>query len=149
MSKKLHSLKIPGDAEWIGYKGDLDVQHSYRMLFGKSLDDVQRFFGGAQSISRADELLFMPRAAFQYYVCAFAQFVMSDCALEDADSASSFLRLLLAREKREPGSVSQIYSRLAPAMEFVAAHQEQFDADINIYGKFNEIVNELKILFGQ
>jgi hypothetical protein len=43
-------------------------------------------------MERADELLFMPRVAFQYYVFALADFVRSQEAPGDADSASSFLR---------------------------------------------------------
>ena len=58
-----------------------------------------------QSIERADELLFMPRQAFQYYVFAFAIFVISENASGDPDSASPFLQLLVALEERDPGSV--------------------------------------------
>ena len=42
-------------------------------LLRRSLDEVQSHFGGGHSIQRADELLFMPRRAFQYYVLAFTQ----------------------------------------------------------------------------
>jgi hypothetical protein len=95
-------LKIPGDMEWSGYETDLDVRDAHRMMFGKSIEEVQAHFGDAHSISRADELLFMPRGAFQYYALAFAEFLKSDRARGDSDSASSFIRLLLARQKTRP-----------------------------------------------
>jgi hypothetical protein len=76
----------------------------------------------------------MPRQAFQYYVFAFADFVLSDKAIGDPDSASPFLRLLMAREERDTGSVAQIYSEFLPAIEHVASHQGAYDADRNIYG---------------
>jgi hypothetical protein len=62
----------------------------------------------------------------------------------DSDSASSFLRFLLNREKRDPGSVSRIYSELLYAIERVSSHQGIYDADANIYGKFEELTVELK-----
>src|SRR5688572_21500435 len=95
--------KIPGKAERAGYESDLDVMYAHRLMFSKSADEVQHLFGGVHSISRADELLFMPRGAFQYYVLAFAQFVMSPQAAEDSATASSFLSLLSHREERDTG----------------------------------------------
>jgi hypothetical protein len=62
MTKK---LRIPGAMEWSGYEADLDVRDAHRMMFGKGIEEVQQYFGDVHSISRADELLFMPRGAFQ------------------------------------------------------------------------------------
>lgn len=141
MAKK---LKVPGPIEWSGYESDLDVRDAHRMMFGKSIQDVQDLFGDVHSISRADELLFMPRGAFQYYVLAFAEFMKSERARGDPDSASSFLRLLLAREQRDPGSVSRIYQDLAPVVAFVSANQTRFDAGPEIYGTFGELADNLR-----
>jgi len=135
--------KIPGPIEWSGYKDDLDVWHAHKLFFGKPMSDVQHFFGGTQSIERADELLFMPRQAFQYYVFAFADFLLSDKAIGDPDSASPFLRLLVAREERDSGSVAQIYSELLSTIEYVASHQSTYEADRNIYGNFEELAEKL------
>ena len=141
MAKK---LKVPGPMEWSGYESDLDVRDAHRMMFGKSIQEVQHLFGDVHSISRADELLFMPRGAFQYYVLAFAEFMKSERARGDPDSASSFLRLLLAREKRDPGSVSRIYEDLAPVVQFVSENQTRFDANPEIYGAFGEHAENLR-----
>jgi hypothetical protein len=142
------NLKVPGSNEWAGYEADLDVRYAHKIFFGKSIAEVQCFFGGIHSIQRADELLFMPRHAFQYYVFAFADFVLSDQAAGDSDSASPFLRLLISREQRDPGSVSDIYPHLASTVEYVASHQAQYDADPNIYGSFQELATQLKALCG-
>jgi hypothetical protein len=144
MSK--HKRTIPGKAEWSGYQQDLDVKHAHKLMFGKSISDVLGLFGGVRSIERADELLFMPRRAFQYYVFSFAEFLRSDEAIGDSDSASSFLRLLMSREERDPGSVTAIYSDLASFIEYVASHQVEFDADVNIYGKFSDLAKRIKAL---
>lgn len=125
--------KIPWQVEWPGYQQDLDIKSAHKLMFGKSTTEVQELFGGVRSIERADELLFMPRGAFQYYVFAFAEFLQTDAATGDSDSASPFLRLLINREERDPGSVSKIYDEMAPAVEYVASHQTQFEADENIW----------------
>jgi hypothetical protein len=138
--------KVPGVAEWSGYKDDLDTKYAHKLFFGKSISEVLQYFGGVHSIERASELLYLPRAAFQYYVLAFAEFVRSDECIGDSDSASPFLNLLVNREKRDPGSVAQIYSELAPAVDFVAQNQDRYDADPNIYGTFSEKAETLRHL---
>jgi hypothetical protein len=143
---KRRRRKIPGSIEWSGYRGDLDVRYAHKLFFGKSTAEVQRYFGGTRSIERADELLFMPRLAFQYYVFAFADFVLSAAAAGDSDSASSFLRLLVAREERDVGSVATIYLELLPFIEQVSSHQSMYEADPNIYGSFPELAEHIRNL---
>lgn len=137
-------MKTPGEAEWRGYKTDLDVKHARKLLFGKSIDEVQSLFGGSRSIERADELRFMPRGAFRYYVRAFAKFVTSEEARGDPDSASSFLHLLVTREERDRGSVAEVYPALAETVEFIASHQQHFDAELAIYGSFRELATKIR-----
>lgn len=139
-----HQREIPGRDAWSGYEDDLDVKYAHKLLFGKSTAEVQQYFGGTRSIERADELLFMPRRAFQYYVFAFAEFVVSDAAVKDSDSASPFLLLLVNREKRDPGSVSEIYLELRSVVEFVASHQDRYEADPDIYGSFPDLAELLR-----
>jgi hypothetical protein len=141
-------MKIPGAEEWAEQK-DVDARNVHAFWYGKSLDDVQEFFRGSQSIQRSDELLFMPRRAFQFYIFAFTQYVMSEAAVGDSDAAGSFLRVLIAREKGDPGSVAQIYDQLQATLEFVAESQARFDADHNIYGDFREKAAELAKLCGK
>ncbi len=139
-------MRIPGEAEWRGYETDLDVKYARKLLFGKSIDEVQALFGGSRSIERAQELRYMPRGAFRYYVKAFAKFVTSEAARGDPDSASSFMRLLVTREERDPGSVAEVYSELAETIEFIASHQQHFDADHDIYGSFRELATKIRAL---
>jgi hypothetical protein len=149
VNKRQIVAKIPGTEEWAGYKDDLDVRQAHSLWFGKSVDEMQPHFSGGRSIQRADELLFMPRRAFQFYIFAFAQYVRSDTAIGDSDAASCFLRFLTAREKREPGSVAQIYDQLQATLEFVAESQPRFAADHDVYGDFHELAAALAKLCGK
>lgn len=138
-----HGLKIPDESAWYGYEEDLDVHYLHVLFYGKSIEEVQGYFGEGRSIERMDELLFAPRPVFQYYVRAFACFVMSEAAAGDSDSASPFLSLLEEREKREPGSVRIIFPALKEVLAFIAKNQAYFDAPVDIYGDFNERVRKL------
>jgi hypothetical protein len=141
--------KIPGAEEWAGYEDDFTARNAHSFWFGKSLEGMRPYFEGGHSIQRGQELLFMPRGAFEFYVLAFAQYVMSDAAIGDADAASSFLGFLAAREKRDPGSVARIYERLQPTIEFVAESQPRFDAEHDVYGDFREKAATLAKLCGK
>lgn len=143
MTKKIN---IPDNAEWAGWEEDLDVKYAHKLLFGKSISEVIHHFARSP-IERASELLFMPRKAFQYYVFAFAEYLNSDESIGDSDAASPFLRLLVAREKRDPGSVMEIYLQLSPTVTFVAQNQERFDANPDIYGHFDDLAKELDEIY--
>jgi hypothetical protein len=135
---------IPDESAWYGYEKDLDVKYLHDRFFGKSITEVQRYFGGGSSIERASELLFAPRPVFQYYIHAFVAFLLSPHAEGDPDSASPFLGLLESREERDPGSVRDIYPSLAACVDFIAANQSLFDANIDIYGDFQERARSIR-----
>jgi len=134
----ISDAKIPDESDWVGCDTDPDLGYLRELFFGKSNAEVQEYFGDRCSIQRMDQLLSAPRAVFQYYVHAFAAFVMSEHAAGDAHSASPFLKLLEAREARDPGSVKAIYQSLVECVEFVASHQAHFDAHVAIHGDFKE-----------
>ena len=136
-------LRIPNASDWHGYESDLDVRSLHGLFFGKSIDEVQSYFGEGRSIERMDELLFAPRPVFQYYVRAFARYVLSKAAVGDSDSASPFLSLVEEREMRDPGSVRNIIHALDEALVFVAHNQAYFDAPLDIYGDFSERVQRI------
>ena len=136
--------KIPDRSDWYGYEDDLDVPYMRDLFYGKSNEEVQEYFGENRSIERAAELLSCPRAVFQYYVFAFAHFLISERAIGDPDSASPFLGLLEAREKLDPGSVQEIYSSLEECVAFVASKQAYFEAPIEIYGDFRERYQDIR-----
>ena len=140
--------KIPGPKEWEGYKNDLDVQYAHKMFFGKSIPEVMDHFSvGGRCIERASELFFMPRKAFQYYVQAFAEYVKSERAAGDPDAASPFLRLLINREERDPGSVVEICRKLSDTVDFFASHQSYFQAPEEIYGSFQDLGDQIRAAY--
>ena len=144
--QRVRDRGIPGAAEWQGYEDDLDACDAYELMAGRTLDEVSEHFRDTVSIMHAGELRCSPRGAFSYYVFAHAAFLLSESAAAESDSASSFLRLLISREELDPGSVKELYAELGPLARFVASRQAYFDADLRIYGDFNELSVRLDAL---
>jgi hypothetical protein len=142
---------IPGDVEWAGYEDDLDSRYAHEMFFGKSIEQVLRLFEKSDVLSRAEDLHYMPFAAFKYYIFAFARFVLSDRAAGDSSAANAFLCTLMERESEVPGCMSDLYVQLKPTVEFIATHQKYFDADPEIYGNFKDRAESLRAMceFGE
>jgi hypothetical protein len=61
-----------------------------------------------------------------------------------ADAASCFVRLLGDRVRTDAAGVATIYPALKPAIDSVAERQAFFDADVDIYGSFSDIVQEIE-----
>ncbi len=133
-----HFDRVPDKSAWHGYQNDSDVRDLHERFFGKSHGQVQEYFGEGSSISRMDELMFAPRPVFQYYVQSFAMYVLSPAAAGDSATASAFLSLLEARDGQDAGSVGEVYPLVAKCVDFIATHQEHFDAPAHIYGSFKE-----------
>ena len=105
MDKK---IKVPTSRDWIGYDKDLDLKDLHRLVYGKKVEDIYYYFKNGAHVSRADELLHSNRKIFQYYIYAFALYLVS-IGQNDIDAEDEFLRLLINREKKDNGSVYQIY----------------------------------------
>ena len=136
--------EVPDEVSWYGYDGDRDVRHLHELFYGKSLDAVQEYFGHGRSVERMVELLLVPLPVFQYYVHAFAQFVVSERAEADTDSANCFLSLLEDREGSDPDSVCSVIRSLNDHLNFIANNQAYFNAPIDVWGLFSERVARLR-----
>lgn len=101
-------LQVPTNKEWKGYEADLDLIDFHRLVYGKRVEDIYYYFKNGAHISRADELLYSNRKVFQYYIFAFALYLML-IGEDDIEAQEGFLSLLLNREERDQGSVRQIF----------------------------------------
>ena len=101
--------QIPGAEDWRGDRVDSHLRRAHEILFGKSFDEARRCSSSGESIGLAQALRHMPRGAFRYDVRAFAANLLSEPARGDADAASTFLGLLVDREKLDPGSVLEVH----------------------------------------
>jgi hypothetical protein len=140
----VRTKRIPGAEAWRGYQSDPDAKRAHALFFGKSIEEVIDLFRGGQCIQRAQELRFMPRGAFRYYVHAFGSYVTSQEPLDSLE-ARVFLGLLQSREELDPESVSEIYAELSASIEFIASQEERFYAQ-DLDGSFGDLVKKVRAL---
>lgn len=105
---KTKKIKIPSSDDWIRYENDLDLKDLHKLIYGKKVEEVYYYFKNGAYISRADELLHSNKKVFQYYIYAFALYLIF-IGQNDVDAEDGFLRLLINREKTDKGSVYSIY----------------------------------------
>ena len=67
----------------------------------------------------------------------------SSTGLNDNTSSgvSIFLNLIEERVRKESDVIKDVYPELKPLLYHIAKNQEQFDADLDIYGKFMDKYN--------
>lgn len=133
-------MPIPSEEEWGGYKADLDTEYAHRLFAGKTNDDMQTAFE-ENVIERTDELRWMPKMPFQYYMLGFKQFIENRAENCDdrSDAASCFIRLVAEKLKNTPDFILPILDQLLPTVEYIVENQSPFDAEVSIYGNFSEI----------
>ncbi len=139
---------IPEGKDWGDCEDDLDQKFTRDLYLGKSNEEMEeRFLSGP--IEVASELQFMPRIPFQYYMIGFRDSVLSlkHNELDISTSASSFLNLVLYKLKNDRGDILPIMASLKAAIDYIVENQDKYDADIDIYGDFNEVKADIEGLW--
>lgn len=136
---------IPTEDDWADWKDDLDQKHAHGVYCGQSNEQMQNRFI-TSPVAAAGELEFMPPIPFQYYMVGFRDSVLSGKhdEVEAANAASCFVRLVYEKLKNNRNDIIAIMEALMPAVEHVAEHQEDFGADLDIFGDFEELLREVK-----
>jgi hypothetical protein len=127
---------IPTEAEWRSEPWDMDVSYAYKHFAGKSFEEAVDLFKD-NALTYQEDVMFMPRACFPFYVRAYVAYLHSDASKDDADGASCFFGLAEFRteEIRSDGS---LVSEIVNTLRHLATRQEWYDADVDIYGSFAE-----------
>lgn len=140
--------EVPSKAAWGELRADdLDVHAAYKDFFGKSNSEIQQAYTNC-AIEMADSLRWMPPNPFRYYIKGFAQFILGGNfhEFDAADAASSFLRLIEDKLRKQPDSIAPAIDEVLSAVEYLANNQMTFGADPDIYGVFIEkrkVIEEL------
>ena len=106
----------------------------------------------AHALSASEALVYMPEVPFRYYMFCFKEVLLSEKCLstglnfEAPNLASTFLLLLESKLTESPSSLVGVIDQLMPVAEFVALNQERYNADIDIYGSFPELLTKIKQL---
>ena len=136
---------IPTEIDWGDWKVDVDQVYTHNLYIGKSnLEMNERYLIGPVEV--LSELQFIGKIPFQYYVLGFRDSVLSknhSDVFDMASAASCFIKLLAVRAKAAIADIAEIEGELMPAAKYIAVHQEEFGADIDIYGDLSIVVDEI------
>jgi hypothetical protein len=125
---------------------DLDAQWALEQFLGRSFSDAVALFA-TNALYYGEALASMPPVPFNFYARALAQYLTSEAARDDADGASSFLRIFAWILETRPHIIEpQTRARLLNAAEHVAANQAFYQASVSIYKRFPEQLNRIKRL---
>ena len=141
---------IPTEADWGDYHADVDQKWSHDQYCGRSNIEMQTYFRNSP-IEAASDLRFMPEIPFRYYMLGYRDVVMSGQFEHhfDSDAASCFLSLVAEKLEKQPRYIVPIMTDLLDAVEYVANHQAQFEADEDIYGNFKEKLTQIQRLYAE
>ena len=145
---RLRRQRVPTEQDWGNYRDDLDQNDAHQKFAGKTNEEMQKHFRN-NAIATTNDLRWMPRIPFQYYMMGFRDYIASGNfeSTWASDSASCFLRLVQEKLENHPDHILAIMPELLPTIEFVANNQTRFDADESIYGNFLEKLKHIQTLY--
>jgi len=138
-------MRIPTLEDWGDIDpDDLDAKWALKQFLGKSFAEAEDLFA-SNALHYGEDVQSMPRAVFSYYAPALAKYLTSDRARGDSDGASSFLHMLIYMLKNHPAVIApDTKDILLKAAEHVANGQPFYEASVEIYGQFSELLAELR-----
>jgi hypothetical protein len=140
-------MEIPTDEDWPRPDPDyLDEAWAYKNFHGKSFEEAVRLFED-NSLHYQEDLMYMPVKVFGYYLKAYIAYLTSDAARGDSDGASCFVRLIRFKAEHDREAIAQFWPIIEPALKHLVEHQEDYEADWEIYGCFRSLAREI-VQFG-
>lgn len=127
---------IPTEADWRSEPWDLDIPYAYKNFAGKSHEQAVALFQ-ENALCYQEDVMFMPRACFLFYIYAYIDYLLSAASQGDADGANCFFSLVKSRAndiRENPAAVLMVER----VLRHLASRQEWYDADSTIYGDFAE-----------
>jgi len=137
-------MKKPTKSDWGNIDNhNLDAQCSFDHFAGLSKGAARELFKD-DALRYSEDLQSMPEKPFNFYVRVYAEYLLSNDALEDSDGASSFLHLIVTMLKNQRSLISpETLQILISTAKLVSSQQAAYDADYEIYGNFSELYTEI------
>ena len=123
--------------------GDVDIDEDYSYAFdkfyGKSLAEAVDYLKG-NSNDAFECVENMNSVPFRVYFSHFVNFVRTE-GIEHDDSysmADAVFEISLRKLKNEPSKILPIMEDVLSCLHFISEHQEEYDADEDIFGNFQK-----------
>ncbi|MGY4532099.1 hypothetical protein ACVW0Y_001215 [Pseudomonas sp. TE3786] len=135
---------IPRDEDWGSLQGNRDLQYAYKVFHGKSIEEAEELFE-LNVLARCEDLGCMPILPFQFYILSYRNHIASGNfrKFQMSSAANGFMELVADKMRTQPNYVLPMMKELMPTLELIAYNQLSFKADIDIYGDFKLLLNEI------
>ena len=131
-----HTSSVPSKEDWDDFTGDFDVADAYAAFFGRSNSEMQKSFE-KDFMMRAQDLRFMPRVPFMYYILGFTEFLMHGSYDHDAvDIGNCYLDVVESHFDLDLFSLVPIADTGLTGLTFIATNPGKFEGDQQLYGDF-------------
>lgn len=149
--KQSIEASVPSEEDWGDWESDLEQEYAHDRFAGKSLDEAGILFESS-ILGCAENIAYMPDVPFRYYILGFKDYLMDprrfQCMkTDDSDGPSVFLKLLASTLRDKPARILPVMNELFPVAEFVAQNQDKYQATRKIYGSFDQLLTEIKLLY--
>ncbi|WP_435006786.1 hypothetical protein P12x_004263 [Tundrisphaera lichenicola] len=135
-------MEIPTEADWQFHPDDLDAACAYKNFHGKSFDEAVRMFGD-NTLSHQEDLMYMPAGVFGFYLKAYIAYFLSNPTEVGPDAPSGFVSLIRFKAEHDSEMIRPLWSEIEPVLEYLAGHQDEFDANWEVYGCFRSEIHEM------
>lgn len=128
-------MHIPTEADWRSEPWDLDIPYAYKHFLGKNLEEAFDLFVD-NALCYQEDIMFMPAACFRYYLIAYTNYLLSEASKDDSDGASCFFGIIECRKDDIHKLEDLVVSQIRKTLERLRDNQAWYDADKEIYGRF-------------
>jgi len=132
-------MRVPAKRDWgVIDKDDIEALGALDFFLGKSEEEAWGMCD-YNALNYQEELQALPDYPFNFYAAVLAKYIISEDAVDDSDGASSFLGMVSWMFKTQMDLIyPETKKLLMESAKTVAKRQEFYDAEVGIYGDFNE-----------
>jgi hypothetical protein len=131
------SQTVPTLEDWHSEPWDLDIPYAFKHFNGKTIEESVPLFE-ENALCYQEDLMFMPSRVFGYYLRAYMAYLLSSASANDSDGASCFIGLIEHKLPWKPADIRPLWPEIRSVLERLAANQQFFEADSEIYGSFQQ-----------
>lgn len=140
---KLWEAEIPGIKEWPPESLlEEDDEWAFKELFGKDKEEAIKQLK-FNSSSYTENLGSMPDTAFRFYFKVLVEYLLSEDSRDDPGAADGMFGLIRYDIKSGQNKSMGLSSYLPLILRKVAERQEFYGADIDIFGDFKTMAEDI------
>lgn len=126
---------IPDRDDWGDISDNFDLRDAYDIFFGRSRRDAAALLS-KNVLARAQDIRFMPKIPFSYYILGFCDLVLSGSYGDSHawDVADSFISVLETRASENPEQLRSAFEHISKALDYILKNQNSLGLSVDIYG---------------